>query len=260
MSESPTCFDVLKPFLVNFRVLGQIKPGEVIGFEANGHWYTTASSSWRSGLRNLWSLITRHPVQAQRILFLERSTQEIKFVILHVSLLMRTSVYLKSLNSSGVMSRSIVSAMKPSDVDEIELVLHTFHAVCAHFDDALKGLAVMNSNPPYANDTLFCSEVDVILADPILQFMDLIHRRVGADYHKRVFPFLKEAKEMLYEHKSISSPAVKTETLGMSFVPSSVGTPSPAALVKSFSSSSMANLKPIALKPISSSGVLLSPK
>lgn len=252
MSESPTCFDVLKPFLVNFRVLGQIKPGEVIGFESNGHWYTTPSSSWKSGLRNLWSLITRHPVQAQRILFLERSTQEIKFVILHVSLLMRTSVYLKSLGPNGVMSRSIVATMKPSDVDEIELVLHTFHSVCAHFDDALKGLAVMKSNPPYSTDTLFCSEVDVILKDPILQFMDLIHRRVGLEYHKRVFPFLKEAKEVLYEHKSIV-PTEAKESAGMSFVPSTT------SLVKSFSSSSMTNLKPIGLKPISSSVVLPPP-
>ncbi len=193
MSDASACFDALEPFLVKFRVLAQLAPGEVIVIDESGHWTLMMASSWRSGLRAFWSFIRGQHLPPQRQTFLAAARETVRTVQRHVSLLMRTAVFLRAMDSNGCLSREVVSRMPVADIEEIEAALHTLHSVCAHICDGLRGIAVMKASDPYGKDATFCSEVDVTIKDALLHFMDSVHRRVGPDYASRVFPYLPSA-------------------------------------------------------------------
>jgi hypothetical protein len=190
MSDASACFDALEPFLVKFRVLAQLAPGEVIVIDESGHWTLMMASSWRSGLRAFWSFIRGQHLPPQRQSFLAAARETVRTVQRHVALLMRTAVFLRAMDSNGCLSREVVSRMPVADIEEIEAALHTLHSVCAHICDGLRGIAVMKASDPYGKDATFCSEIDVTIRDSLLHFLDSVHRRVGPDYASRVFPYL----------------------------------------------------------------------
>lgn len=185
------CFDTLEPFLVRLKVLAQAQAGDIVVLDDAGQWLLQPSSTVRSALRKLWAFVMQKPIQPQRSAFLKSAKETVRLLIKHCLLLMRTAPFLKAIDpGTGSLASSAVATLPPLEMAEFEFALQSLHTVATHLHGGLAGLITLKAHEPYASDLTWCSELTVMVVDAILQFLDQVYRRLGADYAARVLPFL----------------------------------------------------------------------
>lgn len=198
--------DSLQSDLIRLTILAQIKPGQIISIDDCDQWSIVESSPWRSGLRKFVAFITGNTSQPQRRLFIASAQKTIRRITSHVFMIMKTSIFARIVDPQGSLSLARVQAINnASDMEEMESMFVTFTTVVGHLWEALKGLQVMKSNPPYHDDPAFVSTTQIALINEIQNFLNVVHRRAGAEYESRIFPFLSSSF-------SSSSSSVKPST------------------------------------------------
>jgi hypothetical protein len=180
--------EALESVRIRLKVLKQAKPGDIIVLDAAGRWLLQQPSSWRSALRKVWAFLSQSPVESQRQAFLKSAKESVKAIINHCNILMKTQLFAKALDATGVISICSMKKLTSTDFNELEVLFQTLQSVCIDLYDGLQGLTNVAKHPSYAEDLTFCSEIQVSIVDPCTQFLEQIFRRVGV-FGTRVLPF-----------------------------------------------------------------------
>ena len=183
-------FISLESLLVNFRVLSQLSPGDIVMVDERGTWSLTQASSFKSGLRSIFAFLSGKHIRPQREMFLESAQQTLESIITNAQKMMKSSVFMKCIDlQNGILSRKIMEHSKLTihELEEFETIMQKLQLICIHLYESLKGLHIMKTNPPYHTDKTFCSQIDVLLIGTISQILDNIFRKIGPDFQIQVF-------------------------------------------------------------------------
>jgi len=179
----------LIPILTNLKTLSQVKVGEIVVVDENGNWTLTTCSAWKSGIRKLWSLISGTHVHPQRQSFLKSAEEKIQASTSLIRLLFESVLVNKTLNKQGSMSADLIRSLDSHpEREKIEQILQCATEVCKALYLAFHGIRVIRNHAPYHTDSQFCSEIDINLQKPILDFLQYVGRKVGPEFQKHVLP------------------------------------------------------------------------
>jgi len=186
--------EALDSVRIRFKVLKQAKAGDIIILDASGRWLLQSPSSWmhwRSAVRKVVAFFSQSPVESQRQAFLKSAKESVRTIIYHSRLLMKTQLFAKSTDETGVISVKSMQKLCASDVTDLEVLLSTIKSFCTDLHEGLTGLDNVVKHQPYADDLTYCSEIQVSLCDPVRDFLEQTYRHMGI-FGPKLLPFLNK--------------------------------------------------------------------
>ena len=171
--------DVLTDDLVRYQILSKVTPGKIIVVNELGHWDIIEPSTFKSGMRSFWSLLTsqRFP-PSQRSIFLTHLKETTNHLISHCDLQMQTHVFhicLKQLQAPTLQ-----------DIEKFDQIMNKLKTIAQTLCEGMKGLETLCKTTPYQNDVNFSGEVDIKLIYQIKCFFQRILNTVGITHAKAI--------------------------------------------------------------------------
>lgn len=190
MSEL-NCTEALDSVRIRFKVLKQAKAGDIIVLDASGRWLLQSPSTWHSAFRKVLAFFSQSPMESQRQAFLKSAKESVRVMIHHSRLLMKTQLFNKATDPTGVISLKSMQTLNAADVSELEVLLSTVRSFCTDMHEGMAGLDNVIKHQPYADDLTFVSEIQVSLCDPVREFLEQTYRRMGI-FGPKLLPFFNK--------------------------------------------------------------------
>jgi len=159
---------IIDPNLLNLKILGNMKEGQIIACDHLGKWYLTEPSAMKSAVRTIISITTNEPKELQRTVFIRHASKIIEFWDSFVSLLFGHHYFTKPISTETEIK------------NDVEYAVHFLKDLYDTLDKTRGGLQIIKKNVIYQNDINFITTLESSIEQKIVNLMKTLEKQIGS--------------------------------------------------------------------------------